>query len=197
MKPLHWYEKHTKKVEELRYTVSMLDDTLPDSDHPIMELAKRTLGVADAIVELQKDVGTRRKRVFVCSPLAPKLPEGLALKLIEADALDAELQVRFLANQKRAEMYCARVAAEGHRPFAPHLFYTRFLNDFDPQERLTGFEMGVEDLEECDELWYWDTPSKGMTTELEHCKRRGIPVRFMADAIDVEAIVLELKNGRP
>lgn len=63
-------------------------------------------------------------------------------------------------------------------PFAPHLLYTRVLNDDIPEEREAGINAGLAFLAECDELWQWGlSVSKGMACEIAYAKEHGIPVR--------------------
>lgn len=47
-------------------------------------------------------------------------------------------------NIEFAERLCARAVREGLNPFASHLFYTRFLDDSDEEERATGIRLGIE-----------------------------------------------------
>lgn len=95
------------------------------------------------------------KKIFVCSPLRGDI-EG---------------------NIKKAEGYCRFVANLGHVPFAPHLFFTRFLDDNVEAERNLGINGGLEFLKCCDELWiFGDVVSEGMEKEIEFCLKNKIPV---------------------
>lgn len=113
-------------------------------------------------------------KVFVCSPLVGNVPE---------DASEHVIEQAMKNNQDWAEMYCWYVTMHGHRPFAPHLFYTRFLNDRDPKARELGIQMGLEDLKECVELWIFlhegDTPSRGMKREIELAEKQRITIRYI------------------
>ena len=60
------------------------------------------------------------KRIFVCSPFRGATEHARA------------------ANHDVAERACHYVIAQGHAPFAPHLFYPRFLRDADTLERECG-----------------------------------------------------------
>ena len=44
----------------------------------------------------------------------------------------SEKGLEWLRNIDTAEKLCRRAVGEGFAPFAPHLFYTYFLNDDDP-----------------------------------------------------------------
>jgi len=95
------------------------------------------------------------KKIFVCSPLRGDL-EG---------------------NQKKAEQYCKQVCELGYAPYAPHLFFTRFLDDNVEWERNTGILGGIEFLAVCDELWYFgDTITTGMSCEIGFAEEHNIPV---------------------
>jgi len=95
------------------------------------------------------------KKVFVCSPLRGDI-EG---------------------NTKRAEQYCKFVSDLGHAPYAPHLFFTRFLDENIEEERNSGILGGIQYLAVCDELWYFgDVITNGMNKEIEFANNKGIPV---------------------
>jgi hypothetical protein len=95
------------------------------------------------------------KKIFVSSPLG---------FIDDRVVTDAELD----DNIKYAEACCRQVAEEGHIPYAPHVYFTRFLNDRDPEERKRGMEMGLQWLAECDEMRvYGNYLSPGMKTEIE------------------------------
>ncbi len=81
-------------------------------------------------------------------------------------------------NTRRAQKYCRFAISKKTVPFAPHLHYTRFLNDSIRKERNIGISCGVEILKRCDELWvFGDKITEGMAREIEAAKRLGIPVR--------------------
>lgn len=100
------------------------------------------------------------KLVFVCSPYRG----------------DVEI------NTLRAKRYCRFVYTEGAVPFAPHLHNPQFLNDFIPEEREIGINMGVEVLKRCDELWlFGDLLTEGMELELVYAIKNNIAVRYFTD----------------
>lgn len=67
-------------------------------------------------------------------------------------------------------------------PIAPHIYFTQFLDDDDPQERRLGLDMGLELLKLCSELWvFGNRLSEGMKGEIENAKRLGIPIQYFND----------------
>lgn len=95
------------------------------------------------------------KRVFICSPYAGDVQDHIAI----------------------AEHLCWEAIVRGCAPFAPHLLYTRFLDDNSPSEREKGIACGLAFLEACDEVWVYTSEgvSDGMWREIEHAQRLGIP----------------------
>jgi len=82
-------------------------------------------------------------------------------------------------NRQRAKYYARLIALEGHIPIAPHLFYPQFLDDANPNERMIGINLGLNQLKGCDEMWIFGTIiSDGMKLEIEKAKENGIPVRL-------------------
>ena len=97
------------------------------------------------------------KRVFICSPYRG----------------DVERNVKAARNHARM------AAIIGYCPIAPHLLFPQFLNDRDPEERIMGITLGVEQMKMCDEVWVFGSRiSNGMGFELEKAKELGIPVRL-------------------
>jgi hypothetical protein len=67
----------------------------------------------------------------------------------------------------------------GYCPMVPHLLFPQFLNDNDPEERIHGISLGVEQLKVCDEIWiFGGAISNGMAFEIEQAKKLGIPARM-------------------
>ena len=54
---------------------------------------------------------------------------------------------------------CGYAAAQGAVPYAPHLLFTQFLDDNDPEQADAGIRMGLQMLRRCDELWLCGTSS--------------------------------------
>lgn len=103
---------------------------------------------------------TENKLVYICSPYRADTPEGVA------------------ENERKAERYCRQAIESGYIPIAPHLYFTRFLDDRIEAEREAGLQMGRAILLECSELWICgDRISAGMKAEIETAKAYGIPIR--------------------
>ena len=90
-------------------------------------------------------------------------------------------KAKYNKNLRKAADYCRVVAAEGHTPVAPHLFFAGFINDHDPQGRADGMRMGMELLKKCDEVWVFGAEegiSDGMKAEIEWASENKMPVRY-------------------
>lgn len=127
-----------------------------------------TAQAALASVRLTEQHAPRTRLVFICSPFAGDVEENVA----------------------RACAYCRFAVDEHVVPFAPHLLFTRFLNDGDPAERRTGLELGLAVLRRCDELWvFGDRVSPGMAAEIAEARRIGLRIRYFNKRFEeVEAI---------
>lgn len=99
---------------------------------------------------------TNNKLIYIASPYAGDIERNTAF------AIDA----------------CRYCITQGHTPVAPHLLYTRMLDDADPAQREIGLELGYRLLEHADELWVCgERISPGMAAEIAEADRLGIPVR--------------------
>lgn len=96
------------------------------------------------------------KRVFICSRYAGHIAENTAV----------------------AERLCRKAVEQGCAPFAPHLLYTRFLDDEKHSEREAGIACGMRFMEACDEVWVFVGAgvSDGMRREIDHARCLGKPV---------------------
>jgi hypothetical protein len=82
-------------------------------------------------------------------------------------------------NIATAQFYCQFATGQGVVPIAPHIYFTQFLDDDEPNERLMGLEMGLDILRNCVELWvFGNRITEGMRGELEVADQLGIPVIF-------------------
>ena len=97
------------------------------------------------------------RKIFVCSPYRPTSQDEKCRK----DELEA--------NIRRAKMACRILSTPGFLPLAPHLYFTQFLKDEEKQERNTGIQLGMQWLEEADELWVFGRPCS------RTCARRQAP----------------------
>jgi len=89
------------------------------------------------------------KVIFVCSPFQGKKE-----------------------NIEKAKKYCRYVVDLGYIPIAPHIYFSQFMNDHNPDDRRKALEMNKKLLEFCDELWiFGDKITEGMKIEIEHFKK--------------------------
>ena len=96
------------------------------------------------------------KRVFICSRYIGDIEHNIEVALA----------------------LCRVAVKAGHAPFAPHLLYTRFLDEDDPAQRELGISLGLRFVEACDEVWVYaaEGVSDGMRRETEHARQLGKPV---------------------
>ena len=96
------------------------------------------------------------KRVFICSRYIGDIEHNIEVALA----------------------LCRVAVKAGHAPFAPHLLYTRFLDEDDPAQRELGISLGLRFMEACDEVWVYaaEGVSDGMRREMEHARHLGKPV---------------------
>ena len=110
------------------------------------------------------------KKIFVCSPYRPLSGTEKSRK--------AELE----SNVFRAKTACRILTTLGFMPLAPHLYFTTFLEDEVKRERENGIRLGLQWLEEADEVWvFGDTISEGMAVEIARAKELDKPVRNLPE----------------
>ena len=98
-----------------------------------------------------------RPIVYICSPFSG----------------DVETNV---ANARRYSRYAVD---KGYIPIAPHIFFTRFLDDRNPKDRELGLFMGHVMLTKCVELWvFGDRITPGMEREIAKAGERAMPIRY-------------------
>lgn len=102
------------------------------------------------------------KRIFVCSRYAGDIEHNVEV----------------------ARALCRVAVDAGCAPFAPHLLYTQFLSDGDPDQRDLGILLGLRFMEACDEVWVYvgDGISDGMSRELEHARPLDKPIVEIREA---------------
>lgn len=98
------------------------------------------------------------KFVFICSPLRG----------------DVETNIR------RANGYCRFALTEGVLPIAPHVIFSKVLDDGIPEERALGLKLSRELLAKvCSEIWvFGDRISEGMRAEIELAQELDIPIQY-------------------
>ncbi len=84
-------------------------------------------------------------------------------------------------NLRKAAAYCHAAAEAGVVPIAPHLYFSAYLDDRNPDERTAGMSMGLHLLRKCDELWVFGTPSEGMRAEIKLAERLKKPVLYIPE----------------
>jgi len=92
--------------------------------------------------------------VFICSPLSGDIEK----------------------NRSIAECLCRLVCLLGKNPFAPHVYYTRFLDDNREEERNLGISQGIEWLKSCSEVLVFVPDNKitsGMKKEIDVAEKLG------------------------
>lgn len=104
------------------------------------------------------------KKIFICSPFRGDIE----------------------ANTAKVKFYAMILAKAGSIPIAPHLYFPQFLDENSQSERMTGIEMGVELMNECDEVRvYGFNITEGMKFELNHAREKRIPVRLYDEEMNI------------
>lgn len=105
--------------------------------------------------------GSLLKRIFIVSPLRGDYARNLAL----------------------AKFLCKIAVQDGFAPFAPHIFYTQFLDDGAAPERMQGIDAGLAWLRVAQEVWAYadnfEACSAGMKAEIRLAELIGVPVLYM------------------
>jgi uncharacterized protein (DUF1786 family) len=64
-------------------------------------------------------------------------------------------------------------------PFAPHLYFTQFLDDDIPEERERGISCGLKVLSLCSDIWvFGDKITEGMLAEIDYAEQHRIVVKY-------------------
>ena len=104
-------------------------------------------------------------KIFICSPYQGNIEE----------------------NKKKAAYYAKIVAKAGNVPVAPHIYFPTFLDEKNPNERMTGIEMGLELMDTCDMVYVFGFEiTEGMRFELEHAKEMKKPVRLYVKTLPID-----------
>lgn len=117
--------------------------------------------------QYEKEKERKRKlfmpKVFICSPL-----RGDVYK-----------------NTQNARRYCRFAVDSGYIPFAPHLFFPRFMTDENEYERALAIKMGKVFLDDCRELWWFgNTITEGMQTEIDRAVHRKLTIRHFTENLE-------------
>lgn len=106
------------------------------------------------------------RKIFVCSPLHAGNGRTVDHNIAFAQEL-CEIAIK----------------KGGVAPFAPHAFYTTFLNDAEAGDRLLGMICGKEWLAACDEVWVYapnldSDVTAGMEDEIDLASQLNIRVNW-------------------
>ena len=98
-----------------------------------------------------------KQLVYICSPLRG----------------DYEMNIDNAVEYSRAAF------TRGYIPITPHIYFTRFMNDENSEERRVAMDAGLQLLRMCSEIWVFglDNPSEGMRAEIAFAIRHGIPIK--------------------
>ena len=120
----------------------------------------------------------RTTRVFISSPFRPMLTDAERKTLPATELMELRDQ-RFMDNVITALTACAFAVANGKLPMAPHAYFTRFMDDDDPEERAKGIRLGNDWLMDCEELWVMgETISPGMKDEIALATQLRLPIKY-------------------
>ncbi|GHV06395.1 hypothetical protein FACS1894217_04980 [Clostridia bacterium] len=82
-------------------------------------------------------------------------------------------------NIEFAKAACQFVRNYGLKPFAPHLVFTKYLDDNDPKQRRIGIALGILIMRMCSEVWVFGSViSSGMQAEILNARKTRKVVRF-------------------
>ena len=70
-------------------------------------------------------------------------------------------------NVERAKNYSRMAIEKMCLPITPHIYFTQFMSDDVPIERAIALNIGLELIDECDELWIFGTAAGGMDDEID------------------------------
>ena len=128
----------------------------------------------DAFVNIQRELNAERTAalqkssnfrplVFICSPFGD-------------DPLN---------NERQAIRYCRFAVRQGYIPIAPHIYFTRFLDERSVSDRELGLFMGQVMLTKCAELWvFGERVTLGMERELTKAEQRCMPIRYFTEDME-------------
>ena len=95
-------------------------------------------------------------KIFICSPYRDNIQTntGIALKAAKA------------------------VMKLGYIPIAPHLYFTRFLDENNQNERELGITCGIDLMQSCKEIWIIGKRiTEGMKLELQAAQNLNLPIK--------------------
>ena len=119
----------------------------------------------EAFQKAMRERDTGYRLVYVCSPYRADSKEEI------------ERNVNYAIGCSEFTISQARV------PLAPHLLYTRFLNDEVADDRIIGMICAGTLLRRCDEIWVFGEygVSEGMREEFRESRRLSMPYRLFKE----------------
>lgn len=154
-------ERLTEELAEEKKLYFDMQDVAGSRYMENCQLIKQRNGLQKRVDEL---TAQKKQLVFICSPYRGETPD--------------EVQ----KNTRNAEWYCRLAYTLGYIPFAPHLYFTRFLADNCETERKDGMAMGKVIMLQCAELWvFGDKISDGMRSEIAYAEAHSIPVKYLTN----------------
>ena len=95
--------------------------------------------------------------VYICSPYAGDVEQNVA----------------------NAQKYSRFAALSGYIPITPHLLFTQFLSDDNPEERDLGIQFGNCLMDLCSEIWvFGNYISNGMKAEIQRAENKNYKIRY-------------------
>ena len=111
-------------------------------------------------IEAEEKTKLYRPLVYICSPLRGDMERNI----------------------QNACRYSKFAVEMGAIPLAPHLLYTRFMDDTDPAQRELAMFFGLVLLRKCEALWLFGSRiSGGMAREIVKAQKHGILIRFFTE----------------
>ncbi len=81
------------------------------------------------------------------------------------------------ANINKALYYGKIIIGTGRIPVVPHLYFKQFLDENNPNEKMKIIDMGLELMEDCNEVYLMGFEiTEGMEFELDYARGLRIPV---------------------
>lgn len=119
------------------------------------------------------------KRVYICSPLRPH------------GETEEERKKDLHRNEQLARFACRYATEHGCMPLAPHLYFSQFMDDADPQDREDGIRYGLKWLEGCEEIWVVERRiTEGMKREIAVARKRGMKEKHLVISLKPEERLL-------
>ena len=82
-------------------------------------------------------------------------------------------------NTANAKKYAAFAVCCGKLPICPHIYFTRFLNDNNKNEREIGMCLALQMLKKCREIWvFGERISSGMDREIRYARKWKKSIRY-------------------